>query len=53
LVDFVKANGGLEYATTKMVAVQQEALELLSAFPDNEARESLVALVNYVIERKK
>ncbi|MFT7114290.1 MAG: octaprenyl-diphosphate synthase [Candidatus Azotimanducaceae bacterium] len=53
LVDFVKANGGLEYASSKMIAVQQEALELLESFPDNEARVSLRELVNYVIERKK
>jgi octaprenyl-diphosphate synthase len=53
LVDFVKANGGLEYASSKMIAVQQEALELLESFPDNEARVSLRELVNYVIERNK
>ena len=53
LIAFVKTHGGLEYAIEKMKAYQQEALSILDKYPDNEAKESLKLLLNYVIERKK
>jgi len=53
VIAFVKQNGGLEYAVTKMKAYQIEALQMLQQYPDSEYRRSLVLMVNYVIERKK
>ncbi|WP_121964333.1 polyprenyl synthetase family protein [Myroides sp. N17-2] len=53
VIEFVKQKGGLEYATTKMVEYQQEALNILREFPESIYRESLFTMVNYVIERKK
>ena len=53
VIDFVKNNGGLEYAVTKMKAFQAEALQILHKFPDSEYKSSLELMVNYVIERKK
>jgi len=53
VIAFVKDNGGLEYAITKMKAFQEEALLLLKSYPDSEYRNSLELMVNYVIERKK
>jgi len=53
LIEFVKTHGGLEYAIEKMKAYQQEALAILDKYPDNEAKESLKLMLNYVIERKK
>ncbi|MCC9041935.1 polyprenyl synthetase family protein [Myroides sp. M-43] len=53
VIAFVKQKGGLEYATTKMVEYQQEALSILQEFPESTYREALFTLVNYVIERKK
>lgn len=53
VIQFVKDNGGLAYATNKMLAIKQEALGLLQTFPDNQARQSLEDLINYTIERKK
>jgi len=53
VIAFVKDNGGLEYATTKMKAFQEEALLLLKSYPASEYRNSLELMVNYVIERKK
>ena len=32
---------------------KEKALEILTEFPDSEAKESLIALVNYSINRKK
>ncbi|MTG97488.1 polyprenyl synthetase family protein [Myroides sp. BIT-d1] len=53
VIAFVKEKGGLEYATTKMIAYQQEALQILNQFPESPYKDSLVTMVNYVIERKK
>jgi len=53
VIAFVKDNGGLEYATTQMKSHQQDALQLLQKYPDSAYKESLVLMVNYVIDRKK
>ena len=53
VIDFVKSNGGLEYAVSKMKDFQSEALQILNEFPNSEYRSSLELMVNYVIERKK
>lgn len=53
VISFVKDNGGLEYAVSKMKEYQTEALQILKEFPDSEYRQSLELMVNYVIDRKK
>jgi octaprenyl-diphosphate synthase len=53
VVEFVKTNGGLTYAITKMKAFQEEALNLLSHYPESAYKKSLILMVNYVIDRKK
>ncbi|WP_298556084.1 polyprenyl synthetase family protein [uncultured Algibacter sp.] len=53
VIAFVKSNGGLDYAITKMKSFQKEALQILEAYPDSEYKNSLNLMVNYVIERKK
>ena len=53
VIAFVKDNGGLDYAVSKMKAFQEEALTLLSTYPNSEFKTSLELMVNYVIERKK
>ena len=53
VIAFVKDNGGLDYAVTKMKAFQAEALQILQQFPDSDYKSSLELMVNYVIERKK
>jgi octaprenyl-diphosphate synthase len=50
---FVRASGGIEYATEKMKNYRQQALDILAEFPDNEARKSLNDLVMYTTERMK
>lgn len=45
--------GGLNYAQQKMLAYQQEAIQILQEFPHSEYRDALELMVNYVIERKK
>lgn len=53
VIDFVKVNGGLDYAVDKMKNFQTEALQILENYPDSEYKEALQLMVNYVIERKK
>lgn len=53
VIAFVKNNGGLEYAVTRMKDYQQEALQLLDSYPNSSYKESLELMVNYVIDRKK
>tara|TARA_R110002049_G_scaffold27897_1_gene95580 strand:- start:1021 stop:1998 length:978 start_codon:yes stop_codon:yes gene_type:complete len=53
VIDFVKTNGGLEYAVAQMKDYQQQALSLLQEYPETPYKESLELMVNYVIDRKK
>jgi octaprenyl-diphosphate synthase len=53
LVNLVKEKGGLDYAKKIMKSYQEESLNILSEFPENEARKSLKLLVEYVINRQK
>jgi len=52
VIQFVKDKNGLTYAEQKMVQFQQEALQLIQNFPDSPYKNSLILMVNYVIERK-
>ncbi|RKE91961.1 polyprenyl synthetase family protein [Ichthyenterobacterium magnum] len=53
VIAFVKNNGGLNYAITKMKEFQAEALQMLNKYPGSEYKNALEMMVNYVIERKK
>ncbi|MFD2542377.1 polyprenyl synthetase family protein [Lacinutrix gracilariae] len=53
VIAFVKENGGLDYAVSKMKAFQEEALQILQKYPESQYRNSLELMVNYVIDRKK
>lgn len=52
VIAFVKTHNGLVYAEQKMREFQQEALQLLDAYPNSDYKEALILMVNYVIERK-
>ena len=53
VISFVKQNGGIEYTVEKMKEYQQKALQILDTYPNSEYKESLITMVNYVIEREK
>lgn len=53
IIGIVKQSGGMQYAEAAMLQHQQEAFEILATLPDNESRQSLQALVQYITERKK
>ncbi len=53
LIEMVKEKGGLDYAVSKMLEYRDEALAILSQYPDSPYKESLETMVNYVVDRKK
>jgi len=53
VIDMVREKGGIEYTVSRMKEYQQKALTMLESYPDNEARKSLIDLVNFVIDRTK
>lgn len=54
LVEFTKANGGIEYAERRMREMHAEAKTFLSSrVPDEMIRRALEAYLSYVIERTK
>ncbi len=53
VIAFVKDKGGLDYAVTKMLQYKDEALGLLSEYPESEYKSALELMVNYVVDRKK
>jgi octaprenyl-diphosphate synthase len=53
IIDFVVFNNGIQASEKYLEEYKIKALNILSEFPDNEAKKSLVMLVEYVINRKK
>ncbi|PID89681.1 MAG: polyprenyl synthetase [Bacteroidia bacterium] len=53
LVNFVRENGGIAYAESKMNEYKNMALNILRDFPDNQAKESLRNFIEYTSTRKK
>ncbi len=53
VIDYVKKSGGIEYTITKMKEYQNKALNIISKQPNSPAKESLLEMINYVIEREK
>ncbi len=52
IIDFVKNNGGIEYANQTAREYAGRAKNNLNIFPSSETKESLFNLVNFIIERK-
>lgn len=53
IIDFVVSKGGVKYATESMYSYKDKAIEILSSYPESDVKSSLIALVNYTIERTK
>ncbi|MBN2637569.1 MAG: polyprenyl synthetase family protein [Bacteroidales bacterium] len=49
----VSEKGGMEYAHKKMNEFKAKAFELLHQFPENDARNSLEQIIEYIIDRDK
>ena len=52
ILDTVEQMGGIKYATDKMLAFRDEALEILYHFPDSPIREALEELVRFTTDRE-
>ena len=52
-IEIVKNNGGITYADEKMRYFAEKAKNMLIHFEENEAKKSLLGLVNYTMERRK
>lgn len=49
---FIKDNDGFDYAKNVMFNYKNKALKILESFPDNESKQSLRILLDYIIDRK-
>lgn len=52
VIAFVKEKGGIDYTILKMKEYHSKALAILEKYPDSPYKESLLTMVNYVIDRK-
>lgn len=52
-IDYVKQNGGIEYATQVMIDYRNKALALLPKTASPDLKEALTSYIDYVIERSK
>ncbi|MGB0861576.1 MAG: polyprenyl synthetase family protein [Saprospiraceae bacterium] len=53
VIDFVRKSGGVEYAEKAMYEYRQDAFDLINQLEESDAKNSLIAMINYVTERKK
>jgi octaprenyl-diphosphate synthase len=53
VIALVKESGGLEYAKKRMYEYHNTALDLLKQFNENQAKKSLILLLDYVVNRQK
>lgn len=53
VIDMVNKSGGIAYARQKMENYHNEAIDILSTFPESESKSALKNLVDFTIERKK
>lgn len=51
LIDYAKAEGGIEYAYATMERLRAEARGILEPYPDNEAKRAFLSLFDYIIKR--
>jgi octaprenyl-diphosphate synthase len=53
VISFVKDKGGIEYAQTRMMEYKTKAENILNSLQTESSTEYILALISYVIERKK
>ena len=51
IVTFVKENGGLEYAVSRLNLYVEAAVRALDMFPESEAKDSLIELAHFTADR--
>ena len=53
LIEFVKQNGGIDYAVKAMDEYREKALDVLASLPDSDVKTALISYLNYVVDRNK
>ncbi|NVJ88758.1 MAG: polyprenyl synthetase family protein [Flavobacteriaceae bacterium] len=51
VIAFVKENGGIEYTISMMNDYKNKALTILESYPESSYKESLLQMIDYVVER--
>ena len=52
-MDAIIGGPGMDYARKKMTELRDEAIALLDVEQDSDAKEALIGLVDFTIERKR
>ena len=52
-IEYVKSNGGIEYATKVMKGYRDKAIEVLPSTASQDLKDAFISYIDYVIERKK
>lgn len=53
LIEFAKREGGIDYAYKKMLEMQSRADEIISRYPDSDARSAFRDIFEFIIRRDK
>lgn len=53
LIEYAKQHGGIEYAYDTMQRLRDEAVEIISQFPESQTRDYFIAIIDYIISRDK
>lgn len=51
LIEYAKAQGGIEYAYATMERMRLEALRILEPYPDSDAKQAFLSLFDFIIKR--
>lgn len=53
IIDAVSTSGGIDYSIKKMTEFKEKAIAILAHFEDSPSKETLISLVEFVVNRKK
>jgi octaprenyl-diphosphate synthase len=53
LIAFAKAKGGIAYAESRMMQYKSQAVEIIATLPPSDAKDSLILLADYLVDREK
>lgn len=53
LIEYAKRHGGIEYAYDTMQRLRNEAVEIISQFPESQTRDFFIAIIDFIISRDK
>ena len=52
VISFVNSSGGIDYAKKRMMDFREKSFEMISSFPENTFKKSLMELVKFTTERE-